>query len=217
MEKENFSKVNNPENSNDTDNEKSEIKFNGKKIEIKREENIFLKNKQKREDNNSNKTESKINQLRKQIEFYFSDENIINDKFLKKFFNKKENEDPGVPITIIENFNKIKSLLSDIKDISKRLDFIKSAINSSNFIKLNSKKNKILRIDSSIEKIDRDDIDERTVYVENLPSIIDHNLLKTIFSRCGEVMNVSIPKFEDKKPKGFGFVTFKVIFYFFNY
>ena len=210
MEKENSKQIKeNQEKIKNGEKLKSEININGKQIEIKREENIFLQNKKKREEEKTEKSESKIKQLKKQIEFYFSDENIINDKFLKKFFNREE--DPGVPITIIENFNKVKSLLSDVNDLNKRLEFIKSAIGTSNLIKLNIKRNKILRINPlSINKINRDDIDERTIYVENLPTIINHNLLKTIFSRCGEVLNVSIPKFEDKKTKGFGFVTFKV-------
>ncbi len=174
-------------------------------------ENQFLKNKTKREAESKEKEISKRNQLRKQLEFYFSDENLLNDKFLLRFLNK--DTDKGVPITIIENFNKIKEIMNDVSDLQKRLVFIRDVVEASNLIKLNKKKNKIKRIkDFNKDDIDLDKIDERSIYVENLPNNINHNILGTIFARCGKVLHISIPKFIDnKKPKGFGFVIFEVI------
>lgn len=187
----------------------SKDNFNNSKPE-KKIENKFLKNKIKRSEEGEEKEISKKHLLRKQLEFYFSDENLLHDKFLQKFLLREK--DKGVPITVIENFNKVKEILSDFKDLSKRINIIKDAIEASTFLKLNKKKNKIKRqIDFSLDNIDQEDIDERSIYVENLPNNINHELLTAIFSRCGKVLHVSIPKFSDnKKPKGFGFIIFEV-------
>jgi len=177
-------------------------------------ENQFLNNKIKREEDKKDKKASKRNLLKKQLEFYFSDENLLHDKFLQKFLNKET--DKGVPITIIENFNKVKEILNDVKELNARIHFIKEAVESSSILILNKKKNKIKRkIDFSLDNIDTDDIDERSIYVENLPNNINHSLLTTIFSRSGKVAHVSIPKFTyNQKPKGFGFIIFEVKLFF---
>lgn len=191
--------------------DKSPIKDN--KVYAKSEktiENQFLKNKVKREEDKKDKQASKRNLLKKQLEFYFSDENLLYDKFLQKFLNKET--DKGVPITIIENFNKVKEILNDVKEFNARIHFIKEAVESSSILRLNKKKNKIKRkIDFSLDNIDIDEIDQRSIYVENLPNNINHGLLTTIFSRSGKVSHVSIPKFtHNQKPKGFGFIIFEV-------
>jgi len=175
-------------------------------------ENQFLKRKKKRLEEDEKENSKKI-MLKNQLEFYFSDENLLYDRFLQNFLIRDSYK--GVPITIIENFNKVKEILHDIKDLSKRINYIKDAIDSSSILKLNKKKNKIKRQhDFNLDKVDKNEIDERSVYVENLPININHDLLICIFSRCGKVVHVSIPKFSDnKKPKGFGFVIFEVIIY----
>jgi len=176
--------------------------------------NQYLKNKTKRcsEYQEDNIISNKFI-LKNQLEFYFSDENLVHDKFLQKFFLRNDNK--GVPISIIENFNKVRKILSDVKDLSKRINIIKDVVESSNKLKIDYKKNKINRIvDFVLNDIDYNKIDERTIYVENLPNNINHDILISIFSRCGKVAHVSIPKFfEDKKSKGFGFIIFEVIYY----
>ncbi len=109
----------------------------------------------------------------------------------------------------------MKEILLNVQDLSKRINYIKDAIDSSSILKLNKKNNKIKRKqDFNLDKVDNNEIDERCIYVENLPININHDLLISIFSRCGKVVHVSIPKFSDnKKPKGFGFVIFEVIIY----
>ncbi len=176
----------------------------------KKFENQFLKNKIRRAKEDDEKENSKKLMLRNQIEFYFSDENLLHDKFLQKFLIR--DKDKGVPLTILDNFNKVKQILSDVKDLPKRINYIRNAIESSNILRLNKKKNKIKRQnDFKLDQIDYNEIDERSVYVENLPNNINHDLINVIFSRCGKVVHVSIPKFSDnKKPKGFGFVIYEV-------
>lgn len=169
-------------------------------------ENNMLCSKVKR--NQKPKHISKKKQLLQQLEFYFSDENLMNDKYLRNLLNK--DIDKGVEISILESFNKIKDILEGEKDKTLRKSYIKSAVNSSKKIKLNPLQNKIIRIENFDEtKINQEDLDNRTIYVDNLPSTISQETLKQLFSRCGKVLHISIPKFpQSKKSKGFAFVIF---------
>lgn len=154
---------------------------------------------------------SKKKQLVKQLEFYFSDINLMSDKFLRNILIR--DPEKGVEITVIQNFNKIIEILKGIPDMTTRINYIKKAVIQSKSLKLNTRQNKILRTEKYNEsKIDKSEIDDCTVYVENLPGTITHELLTQIFSRCGQVLLVSIPKFADKTVKGFAFITFSVRF-----
>lgn len=140
-----------------------------------------------------------------QIEFYFSDENLINDKYMKHLISN-DNE-KGVEINTIVKFNKIKNILGDDEKAIKK---IKKIIPLSNTLTLNSNKTKILRknkfeINPNLIK----NIDNRTINVENIPSNVTHDCLKKLFSREGKVVNVSIPKDKEKKGKGFAFITYQ--------
>ncbi|XP_021355255.1 la-related protein 7-like, partial [Mizuhopecten yessoensis] len=55
-------------------------------------------------------------------------------------------------------------------------------------------------------------IDERTIYVECLPHHVDHMWVRRMFSTCGEVLYVSIPRYKTTgDPKGFAFVEFDTV------
>ncbi|KAK3089209.1 hypothetical protein FSP39_001758 [Pinctada imbricata] len=54
------------------------------------------------------------------------------------------------------------------------------------------------------------DTDERTVYVECLPHKTNHEWISTLFSSCGKVTYVSLPKYRSTGDrKGFAFVEFE--------
>ncbi|RXN33730.1 la-related 7 [Labeo rohita] len=54
------------------------------------------------------------------------------------------------------------------------------------------------------------DVDNRTVYVELLPKTVTHVWLERVFSKCGNVVYVSIPRYKSTgHPKGFAFVEFE--------
>ena len=145
-------------------------------------------------------------EIQKQIEFYFSDINLINDKYMRTLISMNSE---GIEIKIFLKFNKIKTLLEDFENESEKSKFIKKALENSKKLKVVS--NKIIRIEKfSIKNINQKEIDDRMVYIENIPLDISHETLNQIFSNFGKVIHISIPKIAKlKKPKGFAFITFE--------
>ncbi|XP_067673448.1 la-related protein 7-like isoform X1 [Haliotis asinina] len=135
--------------------------------------------------------------IQSQMEFYFSDSNLQKDRFLKKEIGKTE--DGYIDITIFLKFNKIRQLTDDIKTIARSLK-------KSKLLEVNNSETKVKRI-QPIQSVP--DVDDRTVYVENLPRTIDHEWVRSLFSQCGNVQYVSLPRFKSTGDlKGFGFVEF---------
>jgi len=147
------------------------------------------------------KTQNKLlrRQIREQMEFYFSDSNLSKDRFI----NQEILKDPEgyVDLNLFLKFNKIKSLAEDLNSLAKALD-------KSETLELDSTKTKVRRQVPYVA-VSQDEINRRTVYVENLPTDVTHDLLKRIFSRCGKVCYISLPKYKTTKEiKGFAFIEF---------
>ncbi|XP_059616636.1 la-related protein 7 [Phlebotomus argentipes] len=135
------------------------------------------------------------NNIRKQMEFYFSDANITKDRFLGQLVN----EDPYVPLEIFLSFNRMKQLTECAKDIAK-------ALAKSQMLQLSEDEKKVRRRTKINWKINSD---ECTIYVEGLPAKADHEWMKTTFGGYGSVVYVSLPKYSaTKRIKQFGFVEF---------
>ena len=145
------------------------------------------------------------------MEFYLGDNSLKNDKFLQSlvFKNKKQ----YIDLVIFLKFNKIKNYLADIPNDKDKLQTIIIAIQGSPLLKLNKLNSKVRRR----VKFDLDDksfqleLDKKTIYVENLPDCTTHELIATVFSRAGNILHSSIPKYDSKKIKGFAFIEFQVI------
>jgi RNA recognition motif-containing protein len=178
---------------------KSVMKIEGKSWSDQAQIPQLLKNK-------TNRHDSKKKLLTKQLEFYFSDINLYNDKFLRELIEK--DSENAVDINIILQFNKIKSLLAGVEDEKTRKVYLRKSVESSNKIMMLN--NKIVRREKfQMQKQNTEDIDSRTIYVQNLPSNITHDEIYTIFEKCGKISHVSIPKFQNtKQAKGFCFITF---------
>lgn len=53
-------------------------------------------------------------------------------------------------------------------------------------------------------------VDSVTIYVEKLPPHADHDWIKSVFSSCGKVVYVSLPRYKSNRAiKGFAFVEFE--------
>ncbi|KAF3423602.1 hypothetical protein E2986_03952 [Frieseomelitta varia] len=134
----------------------------------------------------------------KQMEFYFGDANLSKDRFLSNLIK----EDPYVDLNVFLRFNKIKELTTDINRIAK-------AVQVSTMLSLSEDGMKVRRVTPIIIK---ENTDECTVYVQNLPPDADHETLSSVFSQYGQVVYVSIPRFKiNRKIKGFAFVEFDTV------
>lgn len=104
-----------------------------------------------------------------------------------------------VDISVFLKFNKIRKLNCTIEDICK-------AVNKSNLIGLSEDKEKVFRKQPLKVK---QNVDECTIYVENIKADANHEWLTQVFSEFGTVVYVSIPKYKlNKGNKGFAFVEF---------
>jgi hypothetical protein len=139
--------------------------------------------------------------LREQIEFYFSDENLLNDKFLKKYMLS----DNVIDVSLILKFNKIRSILSGYSE-DQMIKAIKSCLKNSKLLKIKNKKiSRIVKFEC--EDIVINEINKRTIYVEGVPPDTTHDVIRRIFERSGVVKHVSIPKSNGHK-RSFAFVTY---------
>ncbi|XP_018567612.1 la-related protein 7 [Anoplophora glabripennis] len=130
-----------------------------------------------------------------QMEFYFSDSNLSKDRFLSQLIS----ENPHVDITVFLKFNKIRKLNCTLEDICK-------AVGKSNLIGLSEDREKIYRKQPLKVK---QNVDDCTIYVENIKADANHEWLTQVFSEFGTVVYVSIPKYKQNKGnKGFAFVEF---------
>lgn len=133
--------------------------------------------------------------IRKQMEFYFSDANVTKDRFLGNLII----EDPHVDLSIFLRFNKIRALTANVQDIA-------NALRNSELLSVTEDGTKVFRTAPVKEK---DNIDDCTIYVEQLPPDAQHDWLREVFSAYGKVAYVSVPKYRATgKIKGFAFVEF---------
>ncbi|BFY97837.1 hypothetical protein BsWGS_00877 [Bradybaena similaris] len=141
----------------------------------------------------------------KQIEYYFSDFNLLR----KKFLSKKIQEDDGwVTMDTMLTFNRLKEITDDAQRIVAALK--KS---SSGLMEVSEQGDKIRRRPSkplpanTIER--REEINARTVFAKTFPLDVKLKDLLEFFEGYGQVDNVFMKKHLQKKTfKGCVFVTF---------
>lgn len=152
---------------------------------------------------NEKKKRSRVKQLlaevKKQVEFWFSDVNLHKDRFMKNII--EQSRDGYVDISVLTSFNRMKKLTKDVKLIAR-------ALKNSAIVEVNLQGTHVRRKDPLGES--PKDVDNRTVYVELLPKSVTHVWLERVFSKCGNVVYVSIPRYRSTgHPKGFAFVEFE--------
>lgn len=142
-----------------------------------------------------------LGDVRKQVDFWFGDVNLHKDRFLKKIMD--ESDDGYVDISVLASFNRMKKLTNDCKLIAR-------AVKNSSVVEVNLEGNKIRR-QHPIGDIPND-VDDRTVYVELLPKAVTHSWIERVFSKCGNVVYISIPRYKSTgDPKGFAFIEFETV------
>ncbi|WZZ02206.1 hypothetical protein YC2023_074534 [Brassica napus] len=128
----------------------------------------------------------------RQVEYYFSDENLPTDKFLLNAM--KKNKKGFVPISSIATFHKMKKLTRD-------LDLIVSALKESSFLVVSSDGKKVKRLSPLPEARDPKVF---TVLVENLPEDHSDENIRAIFGKAGSIKSVSVcdPNAAEESEKG---------------
>ncbi|XP_047340381.1 la-related protein 6A [Impatiens glandulifera] len=130
------------------------------------------------------------NKIIKQVEYYFSDENLPNDKFLLKYVTK--DKDGYVPVGVIASFRKMKKLTTE-------RSWIVTALKESSFLVLSSNGKRVRRLQPLPVAGAAKDAQSYLVVAENLPE--DHSVenIQRIFGEAGKIKNVSINDPHDAK------------------
>ena len=117
-----------------------------------------------------------------QVEWYFSDENLLKDSFLMKHIHR--NKQGLVSLKLVASFRKVKSLTKDWK-------VVQASLLHSPLLELNHEQNKVRRL-APVPEVDYSHI-TRTVIVQNYhdsqPKVED---IEREFGRYGEVTLVRI-------------------------
>lgn len=147
--------------------------------------------------------------VRKQVEYYFSDENLIRGKFLKnKIF---QSEGGWIHLNILVTFKRLASLTKNVKQIGKIL--FKS---QSNTIELSKDRQKVRRIGNKPppvkNSVNKSDLVSRSAYVEGFSTNLEIGDLIVFFQQFA-ACHIIIRKYFDKKTKtykskGSAFITF---------
>ncbi|CAF2634829.1 unnamed protein product [Rotaria sp. Silwood2] len=143
----------------------------------------------------------------RQIEYYFSDINMVRDKFLK---NEIVKDDGWIPLSILTTFKRLQSLTTDFKTI---INALKKSF--SGLLQLNETENKIRRhpdrpLPNSQAELELS-LQNRTVYVKGFPKTEDVTLDKLLqfFEKYGATDNIQMKKqFKTKEFNGSVFVIF---------
>ncbi|XP_022723308.1 la-related protein 6A-like [Durio zibethinus] len=127
-------------------------------------------------------TDDLKNKIIKQVEYYFSDENLPTDKFMTSLV--KKNKEGFVPISVISSFRKMKKL-------SRNYPSIVAALRESSLLVVSSDGKKVKRR-NPLPFMEVRDSKLFTVLVENLPE--DHSVenVRRIFGKVGRVKNISV-------------------------
>ena len=68
------------------------------------------------------------------------------------------------------------------------------------------------KVKRSTPYVEPKDVDERTIYIESLPSTANHDWLRDTFSAYGDIVYTSLPRYQSTGDlKGFAFVEFQTI------
>lgn len=118
----------------------------------------------------------------KQVEYYFSDENLKTDNYLMNYVTK--DKDGYVPISVIASFRKLKKLAPD-------RSLIVAALKDSSQLVLSSSKKNVRRL-NPLPFNEVKDPQLCTVLVENLPEDHSPENIRKIFCEAGNIKNISI-------------------------
>jgi lupus La protein len=139
-------------------------------------------------------------QIIRQIEYYFSDVNMVRDKFLQ---NEVIKDDGWIPLSVLTTFKRLQILTTDFKTIMNAL-----RKSFSGLLQLNETENKIRRHPNRPLAMNQEELDSslknRTIFVKGFPMTDDDVTLDKLlhfFDKYGSTDNIQMKK--DYKTKHF--------------
>ncbi|KAM3351450.1 hypothetical protein ACQJBY_023434 [Aegilops geniculata] len=120
----------------------------------------------------------------KQVEYYFSDENLPTDEFMLKFVMKNKEGLGNVPLGVIASFRKMKKLVQDHSTIE-------AALRTSSKLVVSSNGKRVRRL-NPLPCNELKDVKKRTVVVENLPLDFSPESIQEKFGSVGKIMKITI-------------------------
>jgi RNA recognition motif-containing protein len=141
-------------------------------------------------------SESVEGQLMVQCEYYFSDANMVSDKFLINLL--AQGDDDMIPVAVLTSFKKVKKLLNKHSNRPpKHIEVLVNALRLSTKLVVSEEGTRVGRKEPLPQKADEESIAQRTVKVDNLPKNSTQESIRLLFEKYSEVLSVSIPsKFE---------------------
>jgi hypothetical protein len=157
-----------------------------------------------------------VDAVQKQLEFYFGDANLSKDAYLRKVMHGHKKG--YVELGELLKFDRLKKLFehSHVSGFEERLNIMRQAIKKSGLLRACKEGKRVKRCVPFDEKLlaDRawlEDVDSRTVYVENIPTFATREMLAEVFKKCGKILFVSLPlDAVTKKNRGYAFIEFEV-------
>lgn len=101
----------------------------------------------------------KLEKIRSQVEFYFSDANFRVDKFLRE---QSLVNDGYIPIKTIASFNRLRSLEATVDDV-------KEALKDSKVVELKDEMVKKIETEEYLSYVMEKDISKRVIYIDGFP------------------------------------------------
>ena len=177
------------------------------------EKKLFLNNKRLRSKEDaefkSKKNKKRKNRkrlLKNKLEFFLSDINLYYDSYLKNIYLSNNS---SISPEIFLSFNSIKELLKDIKNDSDKKNIIIKAVEISHKLIYDKNNNEIKRKYPYEENlIDVNIYDKSTIYIQNLPEKINHDIIYDLFKEY-KILYIKLIKGKNRLLTGEAFITFK--------
>lgn len=141
--------------------------------------------------------------IAKQIEYYFSDVNLVKDKFMQEQLKKNNNT---VKLSVLTTFARLASMTKDENVILKALEDVQS-----DFMEVDKVEKLIRRKKPLPDRVEyQKQLDLRTVHISSFPDSVKFDDLHRFCSRFGEVESLSMRQhFKTKHFKGCIHVVYK--------
>lgn len=143
--------------------------------------------------------DSYINELTQQMEYYFSDVNLVRDRFLLDLIGQHQRG--FVDLSCFLKFNRVKEIFKHVH-VRDRMQSLIRAVEQSSTLQLNKCGNMVKRKEdmNDIDQI-KSDKEARTLYVENLYKTVNRKRLSYTINTDNDIESIEIPMYVNRLKK----------------